>query len=63
MAKAANEVAAAKKETKRLKKRAVAGTCPCCHRTVNAMVRHMKTKHPEFVAQDTTNVVPIKAIK
>ena len=50
------------KETKRLKKRAAAGTCPCCSRTVIQMARHMKTKHPDFVAKETTNVVPIKKV-
>lgn len=33
---------------KRQKKRQAAGVCPCCHRTVSAMARHMKTKHPDF---------------
>lgn len=33
---------------KRFKKRVAAGVCPCCHRTVSQMARHMKTKHPEF---------------
>jgi hypothetical protein len=35
---------------KRFKKRVAAGVCPCCHRTVSQMARHMKTKHPEFQA-------------
>lgn len=50
----------AEKETKRLKVRAVAGVCPCCTRTVSQLARHMKTKHPDFVAVETTNVVPMK---
>jgi hypothetical protein len=53
----------AERETKRLKKRAAAGTCPCCQRTVIQMARHMKTKHPEFVAEETSNVVKMKAKK
>ena len=53
----------AERETKRLKKRAAAGTCPCCQRTVTQMARHMKTKHPEFVVEETTNVVPMKVAK
>jgi hypothetical protein len=53
----------AQKETKRLKKRAAAGTCPCCQRTVLQMARHMKTKHPEFVAAEVSNVVAMKAKK
>lgn len=32
----------------RLKKRIKNGVCPCCHRTVSQLARHMKTKHPEF---------------
>ncbi len=43
------------REAARLKKRASAGVCPCCNRTVAQMARHMKAKHPNF------NVVPIKA--
>lgn len=52
----------AQKETKRLKKRAAVGVCPCCSRTVGQLARHMKTKHPDFVATETTNVVPIKKV-
>lgn len=26
------------------------GVCPCCKRSFTALPRHMKTKHPEFVA-------------
>ncbi len=43
----------AEKETKRLKKRAAMGTCPCCNRSVSQMERHMKTKHPEFIKAQT----------
>lgn len=32
----------------RLKKRAQAGACPCCHRTFANMQRHMTTKHPGY---------------
>jgi hypothetical protein len=35
----------------RLKKRVAAGVCPCCHRTVSQMARHMKTKHPDYAAK------------
>lgn len=45
------------KQKRRLEKRASAGTCPCCTRTFTNMSRHMKTKHPEFIAE---NVVPMK---
>jgi hypothetical protein len=30
------------------RKRAAAGVCPCCHRTVKQLAEHMKTKHPNF---------------
>jgi hypothetical protein len=46
----------AERESKRLKKRASAGVCPCCNRTFSALARHIKTKHPEMTAQ----VVAIK---
>lgn len=39
---------AAKGQITKLKKRASAGTCPCCNRTFSNMAQHMKTKHPEF---------------
>jgi hypothetical protein len=32
----------------RLKRRVAAGVCPCCHRTVRQLARHMKTQHPDF---------------
>lgn len=32
----------------KLRRRAVAGVCPCCNRTFSQLARHMKTKHPEF---------------
>lgn len=39
------------------KKRAAAGVCPCCNRTVSQMARHMKTQHPDY------NVVPLKSTR
>lgn len=36
----------------KLRKRASAGVCPCCHRTVSQMARHMATKHPTFKAEE-----------
>lgn len=39
------------------KKRASAGVCPCCNRTVSQMARHMQAKHPDY------NVVPLKVAK
>lgn len=35
----------------RLKKRVSAGVCPCCHRTVKQMAKHIKTKHPDFIEE------------
>lgn len=43
-----------RKKAARLKKRAAAGICPCCNRTVRQMALHMKTNHPDY------NVVPLK---
>ena len=40
------------KEAKRLQKRASAGVCPCCNKTVVQMARHMKTKHPAYGRED-----------
>lgn len=33
----------------RSKRRASAGTCPCCNRTFEQLARHMKSQHPAFV--------------
>lgn len=41
-------VSAAKGQITKLKKRAKAGTCPCCNRTFANMAAHMKTKHPDM---------------
>ena len=38
---------AAECKTKRVLKRAHAGLCPCCSRTFQDVVRHMKQKHPD----------------
>lgn len=39
-------------EAERLRKsadrRARHGVCPCCHKTVSQMARHMASKHPDF---------------
>lgn len=37
-----------RKASVRARKRAAAGICPCCHRTVSQMARHMKSRHPEY---------------
>ena len=43
---------ATNKKLTNLKKRAAAGVCPCCKRTVSQMARHMATKHPDFEKQE-----------
>lgn len=48
----AERAAKAEGESRRLKKRAAAGVCPCCNRTFTNMRRHMKTKHPNVVPLD-----------
>lgn len=45
---AERQVTAAKGQITKLKKRAKAGTCPCCKRTFQNMTEHMKNQHPEF---------------
>lgn len=50
----------AEKRERRLKKRASAGVCPCCHKTVKQMAAHMQTKHPDFVKEQGGNVVKLK---
>lgn len=50
----------AERATKRLKKRASAGTCPCCSRSFSNMAEHMKRQHPGFVADGGAKVVPLK---
>lgn len=50
----------AEKQVKTLKKRAAAGTCPCCQRTFKNMAEHMKHQHPQFVCDTGAKVVPIK---
>lgn len=51
----------AEKAAARLKKRASAGTCPCCSRTFSNMAIHMKKQHPDF-AKDGANIVTLKAV-
>lgn len=40
--------AAHKGHATRLRRRAKAGTCPCCKRTFKQLARHMETQHPDF---------------
>lgn len=36
----------------RIKNRVSNGVCPCCNRTFNNLLRHMKHKHPGFKTED-----------
>lgn len=56
----AERASKAERKIKTMKKRASAGTCPCCKRTFANMAEHMKHQHPEFVADTGAKVVPIK---
>jgi len=58
LARVEQERASAEATVRKLKKRAAAGTCPCCQRTFSNMGLHMRKQHPEFVAN---NVVKLKA--
>lgn len=42
-----NRATRAKKEVARIKKRALAGVCPCCNRTFANVARHMASKHKD----------------
>jgi hypothetical protein len=57
------ELAAERTKAAKVKKRSGAGVCPCCNRTVGQMARHMKSKHPQFVAEavnDPAATLPAK---
>lgn len=45
-------LSAQKGQVTKLRKRASAGVCPCCNRTVSQMARHMASKHPGFKAEE-----------
>ena len=47
-----NSHRATKGHLTRVKRRASAGTCPCCKRTFKQLARHMKTKHPDYAKTD-----------
>lgn len=44
---ALEDAAKEKLARKRLKKRVMAGVCPCCSRSFENLRRHMQTKHPK----------------
>lgn len=56
-------LAAEKAKASKVKKRASAGVCPCCNRTVGQMARHMKSKHPQFVAEAVSGPAATQAAK
>lgn len=43
--------AATKGQLTKARKRAANGVCPCCSRSFVDVARHVKTKHPEHVAE------------
>ncbi len=45
---AERSAAAARGQVTRIKNRVGNGVCPCCHRTFQNLMAHMKTKHPTF---------------
>lgn len=47
-------VSAQKGNVTKLKRRAAAGTCPCCQRTFMNVNAHLANKHPEFIAGQRT---------
>ena len=52
--------AAYKGQITKMKKRASAGTCPCCNRTFQNVSTHMKRQHPSFVEEQGAKVVKLK---
>lgn len=46
-------LAATKGVLTKTRKRIAAGVCPCCHRTVQQLARHMETKHPDYAPTPT----------
>lgn len=46
---AEDQLAAANREAKRVKRRVTNGVCPCCNRTFKQLAAHMKRMHPNDV--------------
>lgn len=40
-----------KNDRDRIKNRVAHGVCPCCNRTFKQLDRHMKAKHPDYLAE------------
>jgi sRNA-binding protein len=53
---AKRQLAAAKGRITRMRKRAAAGVCPCCNRQFTQVLRHMRAKHPDEMAEMTATV-------
>lgn len=49
---ALKEARALKTSAVKAKKRTAAGLCPCCNRSFRQMALHLKTKHPNFRAEE-----------
>ncbi len=52
------EAEKAKATTKRLKRRAAAGSCPCCKRSFSNMADHMAHQHPDWVKEQ--RIIPMR---
>lgn len=48
------------KAHKKMRARVMNGVCPCCNRTFQNLLRHMKSEHPEF--KDTANLSTLRAV-
>jgi hypothetical protein len=48
---AKRQASAARGTVTKMKRRAAAGTCQCCHRSFANVARHMGTQHPGYVEQ------------
>jgi hypothetical protein len=42
----------------RIRNRIAAGVCPCCTRTFKNVARHIKDKHPTYVACKPNGTLP-----
>lgn len=49
---AERQASARKGQVTKLKKRAAAGSCPCCQRNFANMADHMRKQHPGFLAEE-----------
>lgn len=56
-------VSAQKSNVTKLKRRAAAGTCPCCKRSFSNVRAHIANKHPEFVADQRMDVAKLALVK